>query len=375
MKIITANIFAFANKPKIIALLFWVSICTALISYSVVKKYILPNYFFFDESTLSQYMQWGAQFKVGDSYASTAAFFNLFGADKDSLPFTIISTLMIIAQYIYCLKKSNIKSFTLVEISLFVFLAFLSVTYMSMLSKDSIVALLLVPFMFLARYGLFGIIVWCALALLYAAYFRAYWFIMIPMFLGMYWIFRVANKPIFLILATPIALLSLSLAFSAFLGLDLDNFRTSVNDVRIDAGDNNARTMILPWIAGGGPIISWLNSCITWVTLMFPIPLFLLLSPYYLLIAGLISVLFYKSWGSFFKILVNKSKPDLAACSALIISFTAIQSIFEPDYGSYVRHLAPLYPIIFYVIFKSQRLTNSRASLKSRNKQNFEIAR
>lgn len=375
MKIITANIFSFANKPKIVALLFWITIFTALIFYSIAKKYILPNYFFFDESTLTQYMQWGAKFKNGDSYASTAAFFNLLGADNDSLTFTIISTLMIVAQYIYCLNKSNIKSFTLVEISLFVFLTFLSVTYMSILSKESIVALLLVPFMFLARYGLFGIIVWCALALLYAAYFRAYWFVMIPMFLGMYWIFRVANKPIFLILATPIALLFLSLAFSAFLGLDLDNFRTSVNEVRIDAGDSNARTMILPWIAGGGPIISWLNSCITWVTLMFPIPLFLLLSPYYLLIAGLISILFYKSWGSFLKILADKSKPDLAACSALIISFTAIQSIFEPDYGSYVKHLAPLYPIIFYVIFKSQHLTNIRTRLKPCNNRSFRSAR
>lgn len=373
MKLITANIFSFARKPNIIAFLFWVTTCVALITYSTAKQYILPNYFFFDENTISRFITSNARFEIGESYASTAAFFSLIGATKNSLLFTLISTLFIMSQYYYCLKKSKVRSFTLIEILLFVFLSFLSMTYMTMLSKELIVALVLAPFIFLARRGLIGIIIWCVIALVYATYYRTYWFIMIPMFLGLYWIIRSTKKPIYLIVSVPLALLALSIAFSAFLGLDLDNFRTTVNDYRIDSGDNNARTMILPWLAGGGPIVSWLNSSITWLTLMIPLPLFILLSPYYLLIATLITLLFYKSWRAFFNIQLEHKQSDLPACAALIISFTAIQSIFEPDYGSYVKHLAPLFPLFFYVIFKSQQPSKNKPLLKP--KRSLKIAK
>ena len=371
MKIITTDIFSIAAKPKIVALLFWIVIIFALLVFAIFKQHILPKYFFFDEITITQFMQWGAQFKPGDSYASTATFFSMLGADRTSLWFPIFSAVFIIAQYLYHLKKSKARNFTLIEMVLFVFLAFLSITYMSMLSKELIVALVIAPFVFFARRGLPGILTWCMIALLYATYFRTYWFIMIPIFLGLYSIFNVTKKPIYLILSVPLTLLALSFAFSIFLGMDLDNFRTSVNDYRIDAGDNNARTMILPWIDGGGPLLSWLNSTITWVTLMIPVPLFILLSPYYLLIAFLVTVLFYKLWIAFFQIFAHKSQPDIAACSALIISFTATQSIFEPDYGSYVKHLAPLYPLCLYVIFKSRTLPTNNKPVVLRTKRSL----
>lgn len=360
MKIITTDAFSFAAKPKIIALLFWIIIFIALLGYAIFKQYILPKYFFFDENTITQFMQWGAQFKPGDSYASTAKFFSILGVDRATLWFPPFAAVLIIAQYLYHLKKSKARHFTLIELVIFVFLAFLSVTYMSMLSKDFIVALVITPFIFFAKRGLPGILTWSMIALLYATYFRTYWFIMIPIFWGLYTVFRVTRKRLYLILSVPLTLLALSFTFSLFLGLDLDNFRTTINDSRIEGGDNNARTMILPWIDGGGPVLSWLNSTITWVTLMIPMPLFILLSPYYLFIASLITVLFYKLWIAFFQILAHKSQPDLAACSALIISFIAIQAIFEPDYGSYVRHLAPLYPLCLYVIFKSRTLTHTK---------------
>ena len=148
MKIITTDAFSFAAKPKIIALIFWIIIICALLSFSIFKQDILPNYFFFDENTITQFMQWGAQFKPGDSYASTARFFSMLGADRTSLWFPPFAAVLIIAQYLYYLKKAKARHFTLLEVVLFVFLVFLSVTYMSMLSKEFIVALVIAPFVF-----------------------------------------------------------------------------------------------------------------------------------------------------------------------------------------------------------------------------------
>lgn len=360
MKIINTKIFSFADEPKVLALLFWATLCIALMVYAITKQQILPEYFFFDQKTILNFIQWGSHFEIGDSYASTAAFFSFLGADKNALVFTIFSTTIIIWQYFYCLNKAYAQNLTITDIILFTFLAVLSVTYITILSKEFVVSLVLLPFIYCSRHGAKGILLWCVIAIAYAAFFRTYWFIMIPMFLGLYWIFKNTSNPIILILTTPAALLLLSIVFSVFLGVDLDNFRSTVNDVRIDGGDNNARTMILPWISGGGPILSWINSCITWITLMLPAPLLILLSPYYLIIATLIAVLFYKSWQAFFTILAQKNQSDLSACSALIISFTAIQSIFEPDYGSYVKHLAPFFPLFLYIIFKSRLIAQKK---------------
>ncbi len=159
------------------------------------------------------------------------------------------------------------------------------------------------------------------------------------------------RKPVYVFIFAFLSLLMLAIAFKAGLGVDVDNFRNIVNDTRMDSSDVAARSMIQQWISGGGFIGGWLNVCITWLTFMVPIPLILELSPYYLVISALLILLYYKFWKIVKIELVLKNNHFMRACICLILAFTIIQSVFEPDYGSYVRHLAPFYPIFFYVIF------------------------
>lgn len=50
-----------------------------------------------------------------------------------------------------------------------------------------------------------------------------------------------------------------------------------------------------------------------------------------------------------------------------ILAFTTIQSVFEPAYGSYVRHLSPLYPLFFYVLFVARRQNNPKQVMDNLN--------
>ncbi|HBR5252761.1 TPA: hypothetical protein L9Y26_005357, partial [Klebsiella pneumoniae] len=224
-------------------------------------------------------------------------------------------------------------------------------------SKDFIVLLIILPFLYLSKKRTAGLICWTILAAFYAFYFRTYWFLFLGVFWGLYLVCGLINKTNKLFIICILALLFLAIVLQIALGVDVDNFRKIVNDVRLDQGNENANSMILPFIPGGGLIVGWLNVSLTWISFMLPFPLILSLSLYYIVISLLVIMLYYKFWYAL-KIELQKNKKvrnnSCIALACLILSFTLTQSLFEPDYGSYVRHLAPFYPLFFYVIFANK---------------------
>ncbi|VVO03213.1 hypothetical protein [Pseudomonas fluorescens] len=365
MKLIKLKLSSSKKTSSIFSGTLWAALIFLLLLLALMNEYILPRYFFYDSRTISSFIKLGTGFASGDSFSSTAAFYTLFGVERNSIPFSLVSFFTVFLTFNFYLKKSKARSLDFFEFTLIAFLAVLSMAYMTALSKELIVLLFIAPFIFFSKRGLPGLIAWSFIALAYAFFFRTYWFLLIAMFWGIYIVFRFSRSVAVLIAAIPIALFALAVFFVFYLGVDLDSYRTLVNDVRIESGDEDARTMILPWVQGGGVLTGWLNSFITWITLMVPLPLFLLFSPYHMLISVLISILFYKFWKAALLEFHSKKSPEKAACFSLVISFTALQCIFEPDYGSYVKHLSPFFPMIVYAILKDTSASASKGTLKS----------
>ncbi len=343
-----------------LSLFVWIIIVLSFPVFSIFKEYLLPRYYFFDANTINLFMKRGSPLTHGDSYASTAAFYNFLHVSKDSIVFPVIASLIIIAVFFWVLKKAKATNMTVLDFAMYLYCILLAIVYMTLLSKDFIVFLFVIPFISLAQRGVKGLLLWSVLALLYAYYFRGYWIIVLCLFWGLYIFFPVLKKNWVLFLFIFISLFVLSIAFKVGMGIDLDNYRNMVNDVRLDSGDTNARSMIVSYIPGGGLIIGWLNAYVVWLFMMIPIPLVLALSPLYLIISFFITMLFYKFWGAAKVELIKNQNPVLKAVICLIISFTAVQSIFEPDYGSYVRHLSPFYPLFFYVLFITRKDSYSK---------------
>ncbi len=339
-----------------LSFLIWATIALLFPLLAIFKENVIPHYFFYDASTIDHFMHLNTPLTKGDSYASTAAFYNFFNISRDSVLFPIIASMIIIYYFFQVLKKSTVEKISILEFGMFFYYVLLCLIYMTLLSKDFIVMLGIIPFMFFSKRKVLGLFIWSALALFYGVYFRAYWFLILGLFWTLYFLIFFIRRPIYLFLLVLFFLFILAVVFQVGMGIDVDNFRTIVNDVRLDTNETNANSMITNVIPGGGLFISWLNVCLTWVFMMVPVPLILALSPYYLVISVLMILLYAKFWKAIGIALRNQSDPTMKGVICLLLSFTAIQSIFEPDYGSYVRHLGPFYPLFFYVIFASRRL-------------------
>lgn len=183
----------------------------------------------------------------------------------------------------------------------------------------------------------------------YAAAFRSYWFLV----LALYLVFRVAMRwlrhPAYLIAGTVIALLAITVVLPLITGDSVDSFREAANADRAGAAD--ARSIITPpFGAGAGGIVGALSTAAIYLQLLLPVQLMGMGAQY--VIYGLC---IFAMWAAFLIAVARGMRgrtqpPVWYRAVALVLAFVAVQAVFEPDYGSYLRHLAVFIPVIAFVI-------------------------
>jgi len=144
-------------------------------------------------------------------------------------------------------------------------------------------------------------------------------------------------------------LVVLALGFHLFMGVELDHYRVQVNAYRMDAVD--ASSLIEPILPIGGAWGGLVNSALTLVALVVPLPLLLMLKAFYVIVAGYLVVMWSRFGAGARRIIARGKDARINRLVAVVVSFVVIQSVFEPDYGSYVRHLTPLLPAVLTVAF------------------------
>lgn len=324
--------------------------CMALFLISTFKHKLLGVHFFYDADTIAQYITNHPRFTTEDSFESTAAIYATIGltSNRELVSFMQMGILvLIIWREILLLNAKLIKPSAFIAIF---FLAFFSSIYLTDLSKDFWVLLLAA---FLPRKIGYKLIIWIAISLLYALFFRKYWFIIIGIFLLTMYATKFKHNVLRYLFLIAFVSLSLSLIFQHFLGIDLHTFRSTVNDSRIEGGIEDARTMISIPFESSNSGFSAINMLLIWLTLAVPIPLLLLASPYYTTLFAIILFIFATTIRNAQIVSYANDrqwrKQLLLPCS-LILAFTLSQAIFEPDYGSYIRHLSALLPVFIRVL-------------------------
>jgi hypothetical protein len=227
----------------------------------------------------------------------------------------------------------------------------LASVYLSQFSKD-VWVLPVTLVVLLAPTGIRGELPTIAAVLLYAVFFRQYWLLI----LGIYVALRLATRWVprrRTVLLTVIAsTVAATLLAPAFTGAPLQSVRTSVN---LDRGSSaDAVTAIAPVSLGSGPVADSAENLITLGQLVVPGPLALKGSPVYLgyllVIVALWAVFLVAVLGSRRRLLAGRGAraPDDRAlrCALMVIAVLTTQSFFEPDYGSYLKHLTPVLPLL-----------------------------
>jgi hypothetical protein len=198
--------------------------------------------------------------------------------------------------------------------------------------------------------------------------FREYWFLNA----GLYAVYLAVSRPRVprwvLLLLPVVALVAIALVAFWALGVQSDFARSQVNDLR--QGTEDARTAITPFVDWPGPLAPLVNTVLTLFTIVLPVPLLLRGQAYYVVAASA----FVAIWVTFL-LGLRRIRPGSVGlrCVLLVLSALTTQALFEPDYGSALRHLAPLLGVVTFCALHSraQRSPSSRRHLR----QDLEGAR
>lgn len=316
------------------------------------KESIFPEKYFFDSYTIQDLIVHTYKDYGDKSFSNTAKFFRYLHIDRYIVA-PIISVISYFGGLILIFKKYQVKELSLFNFILMIAYSAMAMVYLSTYSKELIVYLCVVlPFIFFEKKNIF---IWLLFVLLYTLFFRSYWTITIGLFLGIKYF--LVKKPKLLFLAIPIFYFLIAFIYNYVFGTSLVLIRFLTNDGRdIDM----AQTAIPVFIKGSSFILEASNFFVTLIFLIFPIPLIILGKPFYLILAILISAFFY----NFLKLYVKQYfRSEFTNIFSFVIAFMLVQSLFEPDYGSFVKHLAPLYPLIFVCIAKNTKFVDEEKAI------------
>lgn len=183
-----------------------------------------------------------------------------------------------------------------------------------------------------------------AAMLAYAYFFRDYWAIIAAAFVGYRLVTLWQVRLRYLFLGGAVASVAVGLAFHFALDVDPNHFRTAVQ------GKLFANTLIIPLDGGsqpwGGALDVFLNYWLLFIPILLPFTASVAYAAitFAIAFAKLLPLLAARSsirWPA-----NSRAEGSLARRAiAMLFALAVVQAVFEPDYGSALRHLTPLMPL------------------------------
>ncbi len=249
----------------------------------------------------------------------------------------------------------------------------LALIYLAQYSKE-FASLLLVAVVLLLPRGPWAEIALVAVMIGYAITIRPYWGIVVGLYvLGRILLPRVRGlAPVLLGVMATYGLLQV--VFNTFLGEALSFSRTAVNDLRAEI-NISVGSLIVDFLPDQ-VALQWLNAFLVFLSLLAPWPLMLGGSSTYLVMAAVLCFLWgLLAWSilqlqreraagsgrrpppsvSLAPLRERTPRPERAV--ALLLALVVVQAIFEPDYGSYVKHIVPMLPLFLALLPLKPRST------------------
>jgi hypothetical protein len=227
-------------------------------------------------------------------------------------------------------------------------------------SKDAPVLLVSAALVVLGR-SLRAELLILALVIAYAGLFRTYWLLILVGFLCLRLLWRSWPRRIAWIVGPILLTIVFAVAVVVFLHQPADYFRSSVNVAR--TGDVDSRTMMHGFTALPEPLGGTTNVLLTFFTLFLPVPLLGFATSYYIAVFALFVVLWAVFWWKLLRAAPQRNDPSgRFRAAAFLLALVSVQALFEPDYGSVLRHLTPLLPVLLLVSGDVVRLRRQKVA-------------
>lgn len=320
----------------------------------LLREQALPQRFFLDGDFIRDVARGSASLVADDSFRAVAAVYRVLGMANSPIAASLVGYGLSLAVLVFVrmrfVRKPSFRAGALLHISIL-----LSAVYLGFYSKD--VFVLPVVFLFLAfGSSRFGSPVLIAAALVYASEFRAYWFIVTLLYVGLLLMVRLSRRPLSgLLLGALAALVIAGLALPLVLHTDATHYRDVVNAGR--SGVTDAASVITPLIESASLPSGIVNLLAAFCGFVLPVPLILLGGAYYFAIAVMFMVIWIWTGSALVRAAVDESRTTMfrQRSGALLTAFLVTQALFEPDYGSALRHLTPLLGITIALVATMDR--------------------
>ncbi|NHC23863.1 hypothetical protein G6553_11850 [Nocardioides sp. IC4_145] len=306
----------------------------------------LPEYFSYDARKI-QAIAANENYVINDqNFESVAHLYRILNLDNDAVVAGVTTFLIYCTVCFIVLSRTAPSASPLYETAALLGTIFLGAVYLGQYTKDLLPALTYLPLVLSRTNALRWRLVFVLSAVVYAAFFREYWFLVLMLTLALWAVNRTRARAGLSTMVILAFWVGLSLALPALVGVDIGHYREVANSDRLASAD--ATTAIPSFVPGDGPVEGVANVLASFVFLQVPVPLFLIGTVYHATLAILIGSL----WFGFWRALVRGSGQGAQALrlAPIIVAFVAVQAVFEPDFGSALRHLTPLIPAMLFVM-------------------------
>lgn len=278
---------------------------------------ILPRKYFYDSYKILTAINENQSYLIDKSYTLTLKIFSLFNFDELRSYNMVLYLISLIFFIPYLYKNYSLKVHLLFFNIVFLFLASIYLIRPGKKMLQLFIVILCYQFDKLSSIFLIigGIL------------FRPYLIIQGIIFIGLKFYLKRKNKILWGILIL-ILIVIFSLKFPKIVNLVL-GVREKVNLHRLESPD--AKTIINDWLDKDGMIFLYINYFINTLRLLFPVELLVKGIKYFPYIV--FQIWFTKKLWNWKSIKNNKI--------ILLYSFILISGVFEPDFGSFLRHIIP----------------------------------
>jgi len=328
----------------------WLILFSSLFLVSVGHDVALPDRFLFDEDVILDRVRYVVDFVAfGDSFDNLAWVMKMFGLGvlgTSVLGFALSAWNLLLAVW-----KSGATRLTPTEFFLVLFWAVAQTAYIGLPSKEIVISLIVLVIL-TWRESRYLLPVFAGSVLFVVVFFRLYWAIALGATVCLYLAPRPFRSPALLAVMAVLIFFSAALLLQIEFGQSLDFARKMANDFRF-VGE--VGSMIVPLLPGDGMVIDVINAVLILCTFLLPVPLFT--SGVMTQVAGgigifLTAALFFHAYLSH-RALFEADRFE-RLCFCFFFSFLVTQAIFEPDYGSFLRHLSPMSPLLLYTILRAR---------------------
>lgn len=310
---------------------------------------ILPRKLFLDEAIVLRFVTGELRADGWSSYGTTGWLYRTTGLGSIPALFPVLAYFVFAATVFTAITWRGIPQLTFTTIGLAAGSLLLGAAYLSQYSKEFFV-IPLAALVLLARRSVAIEVIWVGLALLYAAFVRPYWFLVVAIYLAFRILIPRMKSPWLLIPVIMIGFAIMILIFELALGSPLTFFRTDINNVL----DIDRSTRIDDLISGGSFLAQWLNAGVTMLALAVPIPLLTSGQPMQLLAGGFVAMCWILVMIRVRRV-TGTNGPGVLPL-AFLLAFLMVQTAFEPDFGSYIRHITPQLPLFLGLFVATNRL-------------------